>query len=119
MMSKRSICIAAGLLVLLSVAGAALITGNPAQEVACPAGACSDCPNAAACSEAKSAATAKTPVIEAARCNGCTRCVMVAPKTFAMTADGSRAKVIDPAGDQPEVIKAAADGCRRGAITYR
>ena len=117
-MHRRTLHIAVGLVAVLAVA-AALVTANQSPDASCPAGACASCPNHAACADAQPAAATKVPVVDAAKCTGCTRCTIVAPKTFAMTKDGSKARVINPTGDSPELIKSAADGCRPRAITYR
>jgi len=81
----------------------------------CSAEACAACPNAATCADAT--ATGKLTV-DRARCNGCTRCTLVAPHTFAMDQE-RKAKVINPTGDSPEAIANAVAGCQKRVISYR
>jgi len=49
-------------------------------------------------------------------CIGCGTCVVLAPKSFKLDADG-KAEAINPPGDTPEVIKEAIDSCAVQAIT--
>jgi len=56
--------------------------------------------------------------VDRARCIGCTRCVAIAPKTFAMDKE-NKAKVINPQGDKPEIIQRAINSCPKKAISYR
>lgn len=79
---------------------------------ACTAEGCSDCPNAATC---PSASATGQLTVDRARCNGCTRCTVVAPRTFAMD-KSDKATVINPHGDSDAAINNAVQGCRKHAI---
>jgi ferredoxin len=49
-------------------------------------------------------------------CIGCGTCVVLAPKSFKLDADG-KSEAINPPGDTPEVVKEAIDSCAVQAIT--
>lgn len=120
---KKSLYLAMGLFVVVAAAGAFVSSNQPAtchlsggcDSCSPPPGTCPGCPGAVTCSDAK----AQTPMINSRACNGCGRCVRIAPKTFALTPDGRKAKVINPTGDKPEVLSTAAKACGPGAITFR
>ncbi len=50
------------------------------------------------------------------RCVGSSICVLTAPRTFALNAEGQSA-VTDPEGDPLEAVLEAAEGCPTMAIT--
>ncbi len=50
------------------------------------------------------------------RCVGSRICVLTAPKVFGLN-DNLQSQVLDPAGDSPEAILAAAEGCPMMAIS--
>lgn len=54
--------------------------------------------------------------IDKEKCLGCGSCAAIAPKTFKLN-DDSKVDIIDPAGDDPETIKQAAESCPTEAIT--
>ena len=54
-------------------------------------------------------------IVDKNLCLGCGTCVVIAPKTFRLGADG-KAEVIEPAGDKEETIKEAIDSCPVNAI---
>lgn len=91
---------------------------NTAQVADC-SGECATCPAKCDAADAQpTATTAGTPTVNQRLCNGCEKCVLIAPKTFALDKDG-KAKVINPPGDTPEKIQSAAKACRRGAIEIK
>jgi len=56
--------------------------------------------------------------IDRDNCSSCEQCVSEAPATFGMDDDGI-AVVIDPEGDPPDVILAAAENCPvEGIVLY-
>ncbi len=54
-------------------------------------------------------------IVDKNLCLGCGTCVVIAPKTFRLGAEG-KAEVIEPAGDKEETIKEAIDSCPVNAI---
>lgn len=103
---------AAPLVACLNTGGAATPAGdNVADCASCGAATCADCP--------MQAATGTRPVINAAKCVGCTKCVRVAPKTFAMDAATEKAYVKNPTGDTAATIKKAVEVCPTAAITLK
>jgi len=61
----------------------------------------------------------KKLVVDPNLCIGCGSCVALAPKTFSLDENSGKAKVINPAGDTPEVIQSAIDSCPVQAITWK
>ena len=53
--------------------------------------------------------------VDKATCIGCAACTAVAGKTFTMD-DSGKAQASDPIGDEPTVVKQAAEGCPVKAI---
>jgi ferredoxin len=53
--------------------------------------------------------------VDKTKCIGCGTCVVIAPKSFKLGDDG-KAEAIEPAGDEEEKIKEAAESCPVGAI---
>lgn len=90
---------------------------NTAQLAQC-SGECATCPAKCDSTEPQPAAGAGTPTVNKRLCNGCEKCVLIAPKTFALDKKG-KAEVINPTGDTPEKIQSAARACRRGAIEIK
>jgi len=91
-------------------------TASPATGThACSGDSCAACPKAATC---PSTAATGSLTVARARCNGCTRCAVVAPHTFAMDKEG-KAIVVNPQGDSAAAIANAIQGCRKGAISRR
>jgi len=54
-------------------------------------------------------------IVDKNLCLGCGTCVVIAPKTFRLGAEG-KAEVIEPASDKEETIKEAIDSCPVNAI---
>ena len=50
-------------------------------------------------------------------CIGCGSCVALAPKTFKLNSDG-KTELIEPAGDDEEMIQNAIDSCPVDAIVW-
>lgn len=90
---------------------------NTAQVADC-SGECATCPAKCEAADAQPTAATGTPTVNQRRCNGCEKCVQIAPGTFALNKAG-KAQVINPAGDKPEKIQSAARACRRGAIEIK
>ena len=54
-------------------------------------------------------------VVDKDKCIGCGTCVAIAPKTFKLGED-DKAEVIEPLGDEEEIVRQAADSCPVEAI---
>lgn len=54
--------------------------------------------------------------IDREKCINCGACATIAPKTFKL-GDDNKIEVIEPAGDDEEIIKDAVSGCPVEAIT--
>jgi len=54
-------------------------------------------------------------IVDKNLCLGCGTCVVIAPKTFRLGAEG-KAEVIEPVGDEEKTIKEAIDSCPVNAI---
>lgn len=57
------------------------------------------------------------PKIDRDKCIGCGLCPSIAMGTFKMTDDGTKAEVIDVAGDEEGMIQMAIDSCPTQAIS--
>lgn len=57
-------------------------------------------------------------VIDKDKCIGCGTCPVLAPKSFRMTPDGSKAEVIEPPGDPEATINDAIASCPTAAISW-
>ena len=77
---------------------------------------CEDCRKAGDCEQC--ATTSRTPVVDKAKCSGCTLCTHLAPNTFAMDADG-KARVVNATGDDEETIQGAMARCKPQAIAWK
>jgi len=55
------------------------------------------------------------PKILLEKCIGCGTCAALCPNTFEMT-DDNKAKITNPAGDDPDSIQMAVDACPTQAI---
>ena len=57
------------------------------------------------------------PIVDKEKCIGCGTCIALAGKSFKFDENG-KSEVIDPAGDDAEMIKMAAESCPVKAITF-
>ena len=104
---------AAPLVACLTPGGEATCGGgaDTTHGVSCDAETCAECP--------VQTATGARPVINAAKCVGCTKCVRIAQKTFAMDPRTEKAYVKNPTGDDAATIKKAVQACPTAAITLK
>ena len=88
-------------------------------ETAAPGVSCSSCDGSACADCPLAVATQSKPKVNASKCVGCTKCVRIADKTFAMDPKTEKAYVKNPTGDAPATIAKAAKACPTGAISYK
>lgn len=60
---------------------------------------------------------ARKAIVDQSKCIGCGSCIALAPKSFKL--DNSKAKEIEPAGDEENIIQNAIDSCPAMAISWK